>query len=164
MEKKQLQNVLTTIGFLVVIALVTVGTQVQGQSLAYGIRANIPFDFSVADKKLPSGKYSIGRTRQSSDDSVLAITDGDGRSKAIRLSISVQTLSPKEHSTFVFHRYGDQYFLFQVWIAGEATGREFVKSRSEREIQSNLAANSSMKKMAENAGAVETVTIVAALQ
>ena len=163
MEIKQLQNVLTKIGFLVVMALVTAGTQVQGQSLASGIRASIPFDFNVADKKLPSGKYSIGRIRQDSADTVLVITNLDEGLNAIRFSIPVQTRRPQQQSTFVFHRYGDQYFLFQVWTAGESTGREFIKSRAEREIQQNLAANPSMKKMAKNAGAAETVTIVGAL-
>src|SRR4051794_24576519 len=102
--KIQLVNVLKKISLLSVMLLVPTVSFAQGQSLAYGIRANIPFDFSVADKKLPSGKYSIGRARPNSDDSILSIADADGLSKAIRISIPVETLHAKDNATLVFHR------------------------------------------------------------
>ena len=162
--KKRFQSVLMGFGLLGVIAVVASITPAQGQSLSNRITANIPFDFNVADKKLPSGKYSIGRARQNSDDSVLSIDDKDYRSKAIRLSVPVQTSRPKETPTLVFHVYGDQYFLFQVWTAGEITGRQFIKSRSERQIQRNVAANSSITKTANNQSAVETIIITGVLQ
>jgi hypothetical protein len=37
----------------------------------------------------------------------------------------------------VFHRYGSQYFLAQVWSAGNSEGRELPRSRAEREVASN---------------------------
>src|SRR5438445_13832338 len=88
--KKQLVNVLTKFGFLSAIALVTAVGSAQGQSLAYKLRANIPFDFVVADKKLPAGEYSIGRAMQDSGDSVLLISSVDGRANVIRLSTPVE--------------------------------------------------------------------------
>ena len=158
--KKQLVNVLTKFGFLSVIALVTAVGSAQGQSLAYKLRANIPFDFVVGDKKLPAGEYSIGRARQDSDDSILLISSADGRGNAIRLSIPVGSRVLKNEGTLVFHRYGDQYFLSQVWPASASTGRELTRSLSERE----LAANSSAGKMSKKTQAIETVNIVAELQ
>ena len=35
------------------------------------------------------------------------------------------------HGRLVFHRYGDQYFLSQVWFAGEH-GREFIAGPREK--------------------------------
>ena len=160
--KIQLVSGLTKISLLSAIVFVTAVTSAQGQSLANRIGANIPFDFSVADKKLSSGKYSIGRARRDSDDTVLSISDVDGGLRAIPFSSSVQTLQAKDKATLVFHRYGDQYFLFQVWPAGETTGRQFYESRSERDIERNLHGNSSTGRVAENV-AVETVTIVGVL-
>jgi hypothetical protein len=156
--KLQLVSVLKKVSLLCAILLVTVVASAQGQTLGTRITANIPFDFSIGDKKLPSGKYSIGRIRQNSDDLVLSIEDQGGRSKAIRTSIPVLTRDITSKGKLVFHRYGDQYFLYQVWPAGAATGRQFLKSRSEREVQENLAANRSIGK------AVEIVTITAVLQ
>lgn len=161
--KKQLVNVLTRIGFLSMIALVTAVGSAQGQSLAYQIRANIPFDFIVADKKLPAGEYSIGRAQQETGDTFLRISSIDGRATAIRLTIPVQALDAKDDGTLVFRRYGDQYFLFQVWPAGSTTGRTLSKSRGEREIERNLPANSPAGKMARNV-MVETVSIAGRLQ
>jgi len=160
--KIKLVSGLTKISLLSAIVFVTAVTSAQGQSLENKIRASIPFDFSVADKKLSSGKYSIGRARRDSDDTVLSVLDVDGSSRAIPLSSSVQTLQAKDKATLVFHRYGDQYFLFQVWPAGETTGRQFYKSRSERDIERNLQGKSSTGRIAENV-AVETVTIVGVL-
>jgi hypothetical protein len=161
--KKQLVDLLTKFSLLGAMVLVTTVAPTQGQSLAYRIKANIPFGFSIGDKELPSGKYSIGRANQNSDDIVLAITDVNGRSKALQMSSSIQTWRVKDRPTLVFHRYGDQYFLFQVWPAGERTGRQFIKSRREREIQRDVAANSGMGNVSQNAG-VETVAIVGVLQ
>ena len=159
----QVVNRLAKLSLLCAIVLVTTVASAQAQAFGYRIRANIPFDFSIGDKKLPSGKYSIGRARQNSDDTILSILDGDGRSKAIPSSHSAQTWQIKDRATLVFHRYGDQYFLYQVWNAGETTGREFAISRDERDIRRNLAQSASTGKVAGNVG-VETVTIVGGLQ
>lgn len=155
-------NVLTKFSLLGAIVLVTTVASAQGQSLANPIRANIPFNFSIGDKELPSGKYSVGRARQNSDDTVLSLADVDGRSKAISTSSPTLTSRVKDNPTLVFHRYGDQYFLFQVWPAGETTGRQFSKSRREREIERNQVGNSPVG-TAENVE-VETVTIVGVMQ
>ena len=160
--KTKLYNLMAKAGVLCAIVLATACVSVQAQSLQYRIRVNIPFDFSIANKKLPAGNYSIGRAIQNSDNSVLSILDGRGHTKEARLSIPVLAAEAKNQATLVFHRYGDQYFLFQVWPAGETTGRQFYKSRSERDIERNLQGKSSTGRIAENV-AVETVTIVGVL-
>ena len=136
--KLQLVNVLKKVGLVCAILLATVVVSAQGQTLSTRVTAQIPFDFTIGDRKLPSGKYSVGRVRQSSDDIVLSIEDQDGRSKAIHTSIAARNLDLTDQATLVFHRYGDQYFLYQVWPAGATTGRQLPKSRSEREAQQNL--------------------------
>jgi hypothetical protein len=133
--KLQLVSVLKKVGLLGAILLATVVTSAQAQSPSNRVTAQIPFDFNIGDRKLPSGRYSVGRVRQASDDAVLTVDDENGRSKALRTSIAVRNLDLTENAKLVFHRYGDQYFLYQVWAAGTTTGRQFPKSRSEREAQ-----------------------------
>lgn len=157
--KMQFVKVITN-GLLSAMLLVTLVASAQGQSHTQILKANIPFDFSVGEKKLPAGTYLFSRAMQNSGDIVLAITDADGRLKAMRLSNSTQRLRASDKATVVFHHFGDQYFLFQVWRAGETTGREFPKSRSEREIRRNLAVHGKMPTSAKG----ETVTIVGVLQ
>jgi hypothetical protein len=149
-------KIITKVSLLAAMLLVTSVASTQAQSLAYRIKANVPFDFSVGEKKLPAGTYSV--SRMSSGDTVIAITGDDGHSKAIRLSNSTQRLNARSQATLVFRHYGDQYFLYQVWPAGATIGRQFARSRSEREIQRTLAASSSP------VTAVETVTIAGVLQ
>lgn len=159
MKKKQLVNVLTMIGFLSTIVLLTAVTSAQAQSLAYGVRANIPFDFTIGDKKLPAGKYSIGRVSPNLDDMVLAITGLDVGAKTVSLAIPVESREERTDARLVFHRYGDQYFLYQVWARDAVTGRQLIKSHSEREIERSLAGNSFSHEVEKNT-TFETVTIV----
>jgi hypothetical protein len=158
--KINLFNLFTKIALLSAIVVATAFVSAQAQSLAYPITASIPFDFSVADRKLPAGKYSIARAKVGSDNSVLSIFDGDGHPKDIRHSIPVSSFNAKDKPTLIFHRYGDQYFLYQVWSAGETTGRQFLKSSAEREILRSLAASG---KTAQRMP-VETVTVAGVLQ
>jgi hypothetical protein len=159
--KKQLMT-LTKIGLTIAMGTVIAVGSAHGQSLAYPIRANIPFDFTVGEEKLPAGEYSIGRARQDSGDTVLAISSVDRPGNAFPITSAVQTLEPKGTGTLVFHRYGDEYFLFQVWAAGANTGRVIPKSRGEREME--RMARLSAAKVGKKAKAVETVPIVVGQQ
>ena len=161
--KNNILKVVTKIGLLSAIVLATAVVSTQAQSLEYRIRVNIPFDFTIRDKKLPAGEYSIGRARVNSDDTILSILDEDGHTKQLRASIPVETFDAKNKATLVFHRYGDQYFLYQVWSAGETTGRQFPKSSAEREILRNLATDAASGKVSQNTQ-VETVTVAGVLQ
>jgi hypothetical protein len=41
----------------------------------------------------------------------------------------------------IFHRYGDQYFLFQVWAIGDTLGSEIPKSSIERQATRAIEVN-----------------------
>lgn len=131
--KKQVVRTLMMFG-LVMAMFVMVGSA-QAQSLSNKMRINIPFEFSVGDSRLPAGEYSIGRALPSSGDTVLLISNVKHPDSVFPLTNSAQSFLPKDADTLMFHRYGDQYFLFQVWPKGATYGRVMVKSRSEREAQ-----------------------------
>jgi hypothetical protein len=156
--KREVTKRVARLGLLLVIAIVAIGTQAKAQSLEYRLTANIPFDFTVADKKLPSGKYSIGRASTSTGDLVLQINNVGGHSTLSRLTLPVATARPKDKGTLVFHRYGDQYFLYQVWPAGGSVGRALPKSRSERDVERK--AEDTFGAAAMNTNKMEIVTIV----
>lgn len=135
----------------------------QGQSLANRARFNVPFDFTFGEKQLPAGQYSVGRTLQSTDDITLTIADRDGRAKAVQLSQAVVKMHINQRALLVFHRYGDQYFLSQVWQAGSSTGRQFPVSKKERELYRQQVRNSPGDKVVQNAK-YQTVTVAADFQ
>ena len=160
--KTKLYNLMAKTGVLCAVVLASTFVSVQAQSLQYRIRVNIPFDFSIADKKLPAGSYSVGRAIQNSDNTVLSILDGRGHTKEMHMSIPVLSADTKNQATLVFHRYGDEYFLYQVWTAGETTGRQFPRSSAERALQSQLMTNQSSGKVTPKM-TVETVTVAGVL-
>lgn len=98
----------------------------------------IPFNFCVSGKTLPPGQYTVGRSTQNSAEG-LAIRGTDGHAGAFALTRGIQTGEIQEQSKLVFRRYGDQYFLGEVWISGRSTGRELPSSRTERELAREIA-------------------------
>lgn len=94
------------------------------------IKAQIPFPFHMGGSVLPSGSYTVdnGVARE-----VLRFKSADGKSTVI-LSHAVQSTATPTRTKLVFNRYGDQYFLSQVWAGDGNTGRELPKTRLEKEV------------------------------
>lgn len=123
------------LGLLAVVMIIAASVSANAQSLNYRLTANIPFDFSVSGTKLPAGKYWINRAQLGNGDAVVQIRSTDGHENVTRLTIPISTLNPMQDGTLIFHRYGEEYFLSEIWPAGGSTGRELPKSRVERELQ-----------------------------
>src|SRR5215510_14377360 len=138
--KGQIVKKFLRLSFLVVIAAAGV-VSAHGQSLSSPVRANIPFDFTVADKKFSAGDYYISRAQTNSGDLVLRISSVTGNRGAFQLTSGLRTSSPKKSDTLIFHQFGDQYFLSEVWPGGANSGRMFFESRDEREASVSMATN-----------------------
>jgi hypothetical protein len=153
---KQFVKASTKIVVFVLISIAALGVSAKAQTLQNQVKANIPFDFTVAGKKFAAGHYSIVRASQTSGDLVLKISSLDEHSIVFPVTSSVERLTAREKSTLVFHRYGDEYFLVQLWPAGATTGRAFVKSRRERQLEQEQREAATTKK----APFAETVTLM----
>ncbi len=119
--------------------------------------ADIPFEFAVGGKSLRAGEYSLRAFTTNGD--ALLISSKDSNDKAIRLTQSIQARIVPQQGKLVFHRYGQRYFLSEVWTAGERTGQQLRKSDEERAIEGQLAGISSKSELARSS--YETVEIVA---
>jgi len=97
----------------------------------YVVRANVPFDFNVGDKTLPAGKITA---REMSANSALAISNLDKGQHAIRIAHGVTSSKQSGRAKLVFRKYGNRYYLTQVWIPGY-NGMEFQKSKTERALE-----------------------------
>lgn len=98
----------------------------------------IPFDFQVAGKTLPAGRYVIERSTLFSADG-LSLRHTDKKHSAYVLTSTVQSNLRQRDSRLVFNRYKDRYFLAQLWTSGEASGRELIKSERELAVERELA-------------------------
>jgi len=99
---------------------------------------NVPFDFTVGKVSLPAGSYSVSRI--GSIQTHLQLRRNDGKEGTIeRINhVELNRGQMSEASKLIFHRYGDQYFLAQVWNLGSTTGYELPQSKAEREIGRNV--------------------------
>jgi len=130
--KRQVVRGLTMSIAVVTIALATaVVSNAQRQ-----LTANVPFDFVIGDKALPSGEYAVNRA--TSDGSVLTIQSADNKESAVRLTNSIQPKSDNSNARLVFHRYGSTYFVAEVWAGGDREGRQLLQSKREKAMQKEI--------------------------
>ena len=95
--------------------------------------ADIPFEFVAGSTTFPAGEYSV-EPMGSIGSHVVLVRSTDLRSSAALQTIAVWARDPQAKGKLVFNRYGDTYFLSQIWSPGYSTGRELSKSRLERRL------------------------------
>jgi hypothetical protein len=90
----------------------------------------VPFNFTVGSTNLPAGQYTIepiGIAR-------LIIRNADGDAIGTAVTVNVQSSTTQKQSQLMFRRYGNQYFLAQIWTEGDNQGRELIQSQIEQEL------------------------------
>ena len=96
---------------------------------ADNIVLKVPFSFVVGKKTLPAGEYTVKRALSTR---LTLIRNAGGRRECTTV---LTMLVPPETMTLaaklIFHRYGDQYFLHQVWTPGNERGGQLFESRAE---------------------------------
>src|SRR6516165_2371135 len=97
------------------------------------MKVNVPFSFGVEDHSLPAGQYLVFTV---TPERSIRIVSADGKHSAIVNTLPNYASSPSENSRLVFHRYGNEYFLTQVWTAGQNVGRNPLSTKRAREIAS----------------------------
>jgi hypothetical protein len=111
------------------LGLLFLGASAYAQTI--NLKADVPFNFIVTGTKLPSGQYSV---QDMANGQALAIRAlANGRAKIV-LSSRCESLKRSDRGKLVFHRYGDRYFLAQIWMPGNTSGRELPKTRQEIEV------------------------------
>lgn len=94
-----------------------------------GVKADVPFDFIVGDRAYPAGEYILKADLNSGG--IVRIENVQELSAVFTPSQSCENRKPSTETKLVFHRMAGRYFLYQVWTAGNLTGRQFPMSRAE---------------------------------
>jgi hypothetical protein len=119
------------IAFCAAIFALTVGA--IGQASAGDLVVDVPFAFSAAGQTLPAGHYIIKPERSN----MIRILGNHNQSVFVPTFAALRT--QVEGSKLVFHRYGDSYFLSQLWITGSTSGKELYPSKGEHELKTRQA-------------------------
>ena len=142
--KKQSLRIFLMFGLIAILA----ASSAHAQSAAREQTANIPFSFTVGDKTFAAGTYTVARINPQSDATALVIKSTDGRARRIVLTTPVQANKAQEKARLVFNRYGDEYFLAQVWTQADDTGHEIRRSRSESTLLARARAGQAPEQIA----------------
>jgi hypothetical protein len=97
---------------------------------AQPLQVTLPFDFVAGSRTLPAGQYTVS---QPVNTSVVAFRSARGAPGVVVLTNRVESPGRREIAKLVFHRYGDRYFLSEVW-GTEDSGSQLRKTAQEREL------------------------------
>lgn len=112
---------------LFAVALMASVPVVQAQTR---VKADVPFAFSLQDKSMPAGNYAVISLSNQS----LEIWNLDAnRGTLVAKQMSMQS-NREQSPKLVFHKYGDQYFLAQIWY-DQDSGIGFAESKREKEVK-----------------------------
>jgi hypothetical protein len=119
----------------IVAAILTVSSSSQSlhaQETSIRAKANVPFAFQVGARHFAPGIYTITMERNN----IIAIRNGsDAALSVIGWDFAGQ---PSASSKLVFHRYGDKYFLSELWTEGTATHFECAQTAEERKAKKEV--------------------------
>ena len=112
-----------------VVSLAVLTTLAFGQ-ISLPLMASIPFAFTVQDKQLPAGEYSVREIGGNPNALVIRSENGSGKPVSV-LTITGASLRPKDKGELVFDRIGNRYFLKDVYSPGNF-GRVIPEGSTER--------------------------------
>jgi hypothetical protein len=129
--KTNFGRLLTTIGLSAVLG----GSLMQAQPKPAG-KADIPFAFHVRDSALPAGSYTVQKIGTAG---MVEIRNNDTGQAILALAPPKRSGNTAD-SKLVFHKYGDRYFLSELWLAGAGAVDCVSMGKLEREVRSTPAA------------------------
>jgi hypothetical protein len=116
--------------FAAVLAVAPLSPALHGQDVGMVAKVNVPFAFETASgHHFAPGVYSV---RMESLHTLLIRGDSDS-------SLTMTSLEDNGHTAKVgkatFHKYGNEYFLSEITVAGKSRRVTFAKSKAEERAQ-----------------------------
>lgn len=95
------------------------------------VEADVPFAFEMADRKLPAGPYRVSEGCLSG---CMMVANQKAFDSAFAMRGTVLNYGPNSGTAIqlVFNKYGDRYFLSEIWSTGIA--QKLMKSNSEKAL------------------------------
>lgn len=113
-------------------AMLAANAQIESDAT---IKVNIPYAFVVNNTTLPPGAYTIKVADDFSNLNVLEIRSANGKTNVLFDTEPVNFEREKRRSEVVFDRIGETYFLSQVFLKGEESGNQVLKSKRQRRLE-----------------------------
>jgi hypothetical protein len=98
----------------------------HAQDLEGAVMVNVPFAFQNGSQHLSAGLYTISPSLQN-----IVTIRGKLDSGFILVKFD-EDQQPSKTTQVLFRKYGDQYFLHEIWAAGDTSHTYFPPSREEK--------------------------------
>ena len=116
--------------FAAVLAVAPLSPALHGQDVGMFAKMNVPFAFETASgHHFAPGVYSV---RMESLHTLLIRGDSDS---ALTMTTVEDNGQMAKTGKAIFHRYGNQYFLSEITVAGKSRQIHFAKSKAENQAQ-----------------------------
>jgi hypothetical protein len=122
----------TMITTVLLLAAASVTLQAQERPI---LRATVPFAFTIENTTLPAGTYIFSIL--SPYNMVIKVQSADGRKAVLIAAIPTLKLNSSNQTKLVFHRFGNEYFLAQVWEQWSEVHRDLRSGNRARELARN---------------------------
>lgn len=119
----------------ILIALTVLLMASVAQAQTTNVRAKVPFDFVVGDHAYTAGEYTLKSILESG--TAIRLDNLQESTGAVAMSNTCSSANPSTSTKLVFHRMGNEYFLYQIWQEGNSAGRQFPVSPIERKMAQN---------------------------
>ena len=108
--------------------LLSVGSAPAQSSRA---KATIPFAFYWGEGMLPAGDYDV----KSLGNGIAGLFNRNTHTSAAFMTVGVSSPTGEPvNGKLIFHRYGEDYFLSEMWWEGQSVGSRLLPSKAEREL------------------------------
>ena len=114
--------------FAAILAVASMSAVSHAQGQIDQVKVNVPFAFETGTSYMPAGVYKI-----SMEQNRIMLVKGNTKA-ALLLTRLDEDRSPVAAGKVVFHRYGNRYFLREVWTPGRSSHFECDKSKAEKSL------------------------------
>jgi hypothetical protein len=115
--------------FAGVLAVVASSPMAQAQDVGMLGQVNVPFAFETASQHFAAGVYQIRM-----EDQHILLVEGKSGSGMVMTTMN-NDREPAAASKATFRKYGDQYFLGDISIAGRSRRLHFAASKTEGQLR-----------------------------
>ena len=131
------KHLLLSLFIALVFALTIYPTKAQAQIIDQ-LDVNIPFQFHAGNAKFPAGKYVV-QVLDDSDQTVMEIRSANDSTSALLEVRETRANATPAKSELIFNKYGNRYFLSELFDEGNSTGSKVAESRYEKRISKETA-------------------------
>ena len=104
------------------------------------LTADIPFSFTAGGKVLPAGEYTV---QYAASGAAVIIRAVEHRASLVLMTYrSTDGAAERNDARLTFNRYGDSYFLSQIWDGYAPSANVVFRTRTENELSRTASVQS----------------------